>query len=141
MRRVAQPTRLILFLSLVVVAGSIGLAVLVFTDREPAPEAGADPVKGTAPAQVDDEEHGSVSQDNAGSQEVDLGAADDPGDAAVEAAVAEACRQFRTGSTVADFAVWFESTWVETDAGTNEIFREVVETALTQTCPEVVPSD
>jgi len=137
MRRVGHPTRLILVLSVLVVAVSIALAAIVVSGKETSPEAGSDfqgadqgPAVGSAEA---GQESSTTALDAAA-----LRATDDP----EGALVAEACQQFRSGATVADFAVWFESGWDDADAGAVEkVFREAVEEALTEACPEVVPSD
>jgi len=138
MRRVGEPTRLILFLSVLVVAASVALAVIVFSG-ETSPEAGAETL---APAATTDGSTGGNGEQGAQptgttSDAFAVLATDDP----VDAAVTEACRQFRAGANVADFAEWFESGWVHADGEAEAVFREVIEKALTQACPEVVPSD
>ena len=60
-------------------------------------------------------------------------------DESVSVAVDEACRQFESGATVAEFAVWFETNWE--GANIEAAFREVIEDAVTRVCPQVVPTD
>jgi hypothetical protein len=137
MRRVAQPTRLILALTMVIVAASVVVALIVVSgdDATGAP-AGPD---SDAPSEATD----SIGSNGDNSRETSSPggvAAAEAGDS-IGAAVAEACEQFRSGATVAEFALWFEADWGGGDAGTEETFREVIEQALTEECPEVVPSD
>ncbi len=62
---------------------------------------------------------------------------DDP----VSRAADEACRQFRSGLTVADFANWFADGFEGDQTPNDEMFQEIVELAITERCPEVVPDD
>ena len=134
MRRVDRPTRLILFLTFVVAAASIALAVVVFSGEGTGGEAGAD-LGAVDESQDTAAEDASPTTAASGSADVAAATSGDP----VTAAVGEACRQFRSGATVADFAVWFEANWGAAEL--EEAFREVIENALTDACPEVVPSD
>jgi hypothetical protein len=68
-----------------------------------------------------------------GSSEID--AAEDP----IAAATTEACSQFRSGATVADFADWLVSETGSSGEDVRDLFRTAVERALTTECPEVVP--
>lgn len=138
-RRVGHPTRLILVLSVLVVAASVTLAVIVVSGNETSPETGSDDRLVSGVGMVDD---GTADSAETGTTGTTLDAAvvlatEEP----LQAAVAEACQQFRSGATVADFAVWFESGWGGSDAEAERVFREVIEEALTEACPEVVPSD
>lgn len=137
MRRVAQPTRLILALTMVVVAASAVVALIVVSgDDATGTPAGSD---SNAPNEATDiiGSSGGDSTDTSSPGGVSAAVAGD----SIGAAVAEACEQFRSGATVADFALWFEADWDGGDAGTEETFRRVIEQALTEECPEVVPSD
>lgn len=57
----------------------------------------------------------------------------------LEVATHEACAQWRAGRTVADFAAWFESGLEEVTDADRDLFRRVVERAIVEECPEVVP--
>ncbi|HXV72530.1 MAG TPA: hypothetical protein VEB69_14160 [Acidimicrobiia bacterium] len=135
MRRVGQPTRLILFLSLVVATAAIALAVMVTSGDGNIPEAGSDGGATAGAGQVSNATGTSPNSDTSGSS----GDPAPTSDESVSAAVDEACRQFESGATVADFAVWFETNWE--GANIEAAFREVIEDAVTRVCPQVVPSD
>jgi len=135
MRRVGQPTRLILFLSLVVTAAGIALTMMVTSADGNTPEAGSDGGVHSGASQPSAATNTSPRSDTSGSSD---GAAH-TSDESVSTAVDEACRQFQSGATVADFAVWFETNWDGADI--EAAFREVIEDAVTRVCPQVVPSD
>jgi hypothetical protein len=61
----------------------------------------------------------------------------DPQSAGVEAA----CAMFRNGSTVAEFASWFEADIGVVRPEEEALIRAIVLEALTETCPEVIPED
>lgn len=58
----------------------------------------------------------------------------------VEALTLEACSQFAAGATVVDFAAWFEAEVGPVGAEEEALFQTTVLRALSQTCPEVIPS-
>ncbi|HKX75924.1 MAG TPA: hypothetical protein VJR05_11120 [Acidimicrobiia bacterium] len=58
----------------------------------------------------------------------------------VEALALEACSQFAAGATVVDFAAWFEAEVGPVGAEEEALFQTTVLRALSQTCPEVIPS-
>jgi hypothetical protein len=66
-----------------------------------------------------------------------VGSAEDP----VSLGVETACTMFRQGATVDEFAVWFEADIGVVGAADEELFREILLEALTETCPEVVATD
>lgn len=75
---------------------------------------------------------------------VEADEAADPDDSAGDADTvgefsSEACNQFEGGSTVADFAEWFEEHSEGTEEERAELFRAVITRALTEECPEVIP--
>lgn len=57
----------------------------------------------------------------------------------LDVATREACVQLRAGRTVADFAAWFESGLEEVTEADRDLFRRVVERAIVEECPEVLP--
>ena len=137
MRRVALPTRLILAFTMVVVAASVVVALIAVSGDD---ATGAPAGPGSDALNEATDSIGSNGDTPTETSSPDGVAAAEAGDS-IGAAVAEACEQFRSGSTVAEFALWFEGNWDGANAGTEETFRQVIEEALTEECPEVVPSD
>jgi hypothetical protein len=67
----------------------------------------------------------------------DLLGSEDP----VDSGAALACAQFANGTTVVQFAEWFEAEVGTVGPEEEELFRAIVLRALTDSCPEVIPGD
>jgi hypothetical protein len=68
---------------------------------------------------------------------VDLLGDEDP----VETGALLACAQFANGTTVVQFADWFEAEVGTVGPEEEELFQAIVLHALTESCPEVIPGD